>query len=338
VHYALSDDGLLAYVANRLGDPNLACSATRSLVWVDRQGRESPVPAAPVRQYLQVRLSPDGTRAAVQIAEGGSQPGFANTSRSDLWVWNFERSTLTRLTAEPGGDRFPAWTPDGKKITYSHLNPDGSSSHFSKLADGAGDAEPLPIDGAQQWTPLQWSADGAHGVLFNTLGTDIAFANTRGDRSARPLLTSSFTERAPSLSPDGRWMTYSSNEPGQYQIYVAPFPDVQRARWQISTEGGTEPVWSPAGREVFYRSESGGFVTAVPVSTTGSEIKVDAPTRLVRQRYVFGALTYDVSPDGQRFLMIKDSAIAGVETGRESIVLIENWLEELTEKMSKRQR
>jgi serine/threonine-protein kinase len=133
-------------------------------------------------------------------------------------------------------------------------------------------------------------------------------------------------------------MTYSSNEPGQYQIYVAPFPDVQRARWQISTEGGTEPVWSPAGREVFYRSESGGFVTAVPVSTTGSEIKVDAPTRLVRQRYVFGALTYDVSPDGQRFLMIKDSAIAGVETGRESIVLIENWLEELTEKMSKRQR
>ena len=161
-------------------------------------------------------------------------------------------------------------------------------------------------------------------------GLDIAIASLKEARKAVPLIRTAFNELNAEVSPDGRWLAYQSSESGQDEIYVAPFPEVGDGRWQVSTAGGTRPLWARNGQELFYLAPDG--VTGVTIAA-GTSFKAGRPTRLIERRYfaetAFLGRTYDVSPDGQRFLMIKSGLAAGEGMERSNIVVVQGWFEEL---------
>jgi Tol biopolymer transport system component len=315
--YNLSSTGTLVYV------PGTFQSDQSKLVWVSRNGAQQPV-SAPARAYRQPRLSTDGRRVAVTIDEQGDQ----------VWLYDLSRETLTRWTFEGNRNTAPAWTPDGKRIAFES-NKEGPQNIFWQLADGSGGLERLTTSDDNHF-PLSWSPDGQllAFVDFNpTTGRDI-WVLRMGDpspgsgqvRKAQPFLRTPFDETAPQFSPDGRWLAYASNESGPYEIYVQPYPG-PGGKWQISTEGGTEPAWNRNGRELFYRS--GNKMMAVDVTTQPS-FSVGKPRMLFEGPYGLSPVSfpnYDVSPDGQRFLMVKPSEPEGAAPTQINVVL--NWFEEL---------
>jgi Tol biopolymer transport system component len=210
-------------------------------------------------------------------------------------------------------------------------NKEGPLNVFWQLADGSGGLERLTTSDNVQ-TPNAWSPDGKL-LAFNeiTPNTGIGVWVCRlSDRKAQPLLQASFNESAPRFSPDGRWLAYISDESGRYEIYVQPYPG-PGGKWQISTEGGTEPVWNPNGRELFYRS--GDKMMAVDISTQPS-FTVGRPRMLFAGQYQPTPVTlpnYDVSTDGQRFLMLKPSEQEQTASTQINVVL--NWFEELKQKV-----
>ncbi len=309
--YSFSSTGSVAYVAGSLG-------TGRKLVWVDRKGAEQPLPA-PAHSYRSPRLSPDGRRVAVAIAEQGA----------NIWLYDLARETLTRLTFGGGSSNTPIWTPDGKRIAFnSSLG--GPVQVFWQLADGSGTAERLTAGEAVQ-IDGSWSPDGqvlAFVDINPATGRDIWILHVSGDRKPQPFLRTQFNETAPSFSPDGRWLAYASDESGRYEIYVQPYPG-PGGKWQISTEGGTEPAWGHNG-EIFYRS--GDKMIAVE-TTTQPTFSADKPKVLFVGHYVPSLLTntnYDVSPNGQRFVMIKEDEQAATAT---QINVVLNWFEELKQKV-----
>ena len=170
-------------------------------------------------------------------------------------------------------------------------------------------------------------------VDFTPGNGDIGLISMEGDHVRKPLLQEKYQEKDPRISPDGRWMAYASNESGKHEVYVRPFPDVNTSRWPVSTSGGNTPLWSPNGRELFYCV--GDEVMAVPVETEPT-FKAGKPTVLFRRTHIrstgldFTNTTYwDISPDGKRFLMLKD-AVAG---GSRKINIVMNWFEELKQKV-----
>jgi serine/threonine protein kinase/Tol biopolymer transport system component len=319
--YSLSATGSLAYV------PGGVQSTQSRLVWVNRNGAEQPV-AAPARAYLNPRLSPDGRRVAVTITEQESQ----------TWLYDFSRETLTRFTFGASANLNPAWTPDGKRIAFQS-NKEGPSNLFWQLADGSGGLERLTTSEYTQ-APSSWSRDGqllAFIEITPTTGYDL-WVLRMGDpsagsgqvRKAQPFLRTPFDEGAPQFSPDGRWLVYISDESGRREIYVQPYPG-PGGKWQISTEGGTEPVWNPNGRELFYRS--GDKMMAVDIATQPA-FAVGKPRMLFEGQYQPARATfpyYDVSTDGQRFLMVKPTEQAQAAPTQINVVL--NWFEELKQKV-----
>jgi eukaryotic-like serine/threonine-protein kinase len=315
--YGFSATGSLVYL------PGGIQSAQTRLVWVNRTGAEQPL-AAPARGYQFPRLSPDGRRIAVGIVEQESQ----------CWLYDIARETLTRFTFQGGSNILGAWTADGKRIAFQSTK-EGAPNLFWQLADGSGGQERLTTS---EYTdaPASWSPDGrllAFIEINPTTGYDI-WVLRMGDpsaasgqvRKAEPFLRTPFNESAPRFSPDGRWLAYMSDESGGREIYVQPYPG-PGGKWQISTEGGTEPVWNPNGRELFYRS--GDKMMAVEITAQPS-FSVGKPKVLFEGRYVLTAATfpnYDVSPDGQRFLMIKPSEQEQAAPTQINVVL--NWFEEL---------
>jgi hypothetical protein len=309
--YSFSSTGSVAYVAGIQG-------TRRKLVWVDRKGAEQPLPA-PLHSYRSPRLSPDGRRVAAVIAEQGA----------NIWLYDLARETLTRLTFGGGNSNTPIWTPDGKRIAFNSSF--GGPVHvFWQLADGSGTAESLTA-GEYQHIDGSWSPDGqvlAFVELNPVTGRDIWTLHVSGDRKPQPFLRTQFNETAPSFSPDGRWLAYASDESGRYEIYVQPYPG-PGGKWQISTEGGTEPAWGHNG-EIFYRS--GDKMIAVETKTQPS-FSADKPKVLFVGQYVLSLLTmanYDVSPNGQRFVMIKEDEQAATAT---QINVVLNWFEELKQKV-----
>ena len=319
--YSFSTTGSLVYV------PGGVQSAQNSLVWVSRNGAEQPL-AAPAHAYVAPRLSPDGRRVAVGIVEQESQ----------VWLYDLSRDTLTRLTFEGNVNLNPVWTPEGKRIAFLS-NKEGALNPFWQLADGSGGLERLTTSDYNQ-SPNSWSQDGqllAFVEVNPTTGYDI-WVLRMGDssaasgqvRKAQPFLRTPFNEGAPRFSPDGRWLAYISDESGRYEIYVQPYPG-PGGKWQISTEGGTEPVWNPNGRELFYRS--GDKMMAVDIATQPS-FSAGKPRMLFEGPYVTTGRTvpeYDVAPDGQRFLMLKPVEQAGAAPTQINVVL--NWFEELKQKV-----
>jgi len=301
--YNLSDNGELAYV------PGSIQANKQTLVWVDRRGAEQPI-AAPARAYRNPRLSPDGRRVVFTLDDHGGT----------IAVYDLVRETLTRLTSD---GVTPTWAPDGQRIVW---HPAGSSGLFWQPADGSGKPERLTTSEFMQ-VPNSFAPD-AQTLAFvennPTTGQDI-WVLRLSDRKATPFLKTPANETAPKFSPDGHWLAYTSDESGSSEIYVLPYPG-PGGKWQVSGDGGTEAVWNPSGRELFYRH--GSKIMAVDV-TTGSSFSAGKPKLLFDGPYLPTPATfqnYDVSRDGQRFLMLKASAQEQAPT---QINVVLNWFEEL---------
>jgi eukaryotic-like serine/threonine-protein kinase len=292
------------------------------LVWVDRQGHEEPL-GVPARAYNLVRISPDGTRAALDIRD----------QDNDIWIWDFLRRTLTRLTFDLGLNRWIAWTPDGTRLAFSAQR-DSAENIYWQAADGTGAAERL-TQGAKPELPNSFSPDGKR-LLFDTPDAgprDIGIVNLDAERRAELLIQTPFDELNANFSPDGRWIAYESNESGRAEVYVRPFPDINSGRWQVSVGGGTRPVWARNSRELFYYVPPGKIMTVAV--QPGSGFTAGTPQMVFEGAYtaVNSGPVYDVSPDGRRFLMIKTAESATASSSPPQLVVVLNWLEELKQRV-----
>jgi Tol biopolymer transport system component len=288
------------------------------MVWVSRNGAEQTLPAPPQDYRGEVKLSPDGQRVAAEI-------------NNQIWLYNLARDTLTRFTFEGDANLNPRWTPDGKRIAFSSTK-EGARNIFWQRADGSGGLERLGTDQYLQ-VPNSWSPDGQLLAFHESnpkTQRDI-WVLRMSDHKAQPFLITPFNEGGAMFSPDGHWLAYVSNESGRPEVYVQPFPG-PGGKWQISTDGGTEPAWNRNGKELFYRS--GNKMMALDV-TTQPGFSSGKPRMLFEGQYLANdwpqlGTIYDVSPDGQRFLMVKASE-QGASATQINVVL--NWFEELKQKV-----
>jgi Tol biopolymer transport system component len=315
--FDVSRDGTLVYVT---GGADM--SSPRTLVWVDRQGVETAVKGAPTRPFVSLRLSPEGSRAAVEIRD----------QDNDIWVWDTARETLARVTTDSGIDQSPIWSADGRSLVFSSQAGDGSGSLHRQAADGSGKVERL-FDNPNTARPSGVSSNTAR-IVYNearlVTGLDVLELSLTGERQTKPLIATPFAERNAEISPNGRWLAYESNESGRFDVYVRPYPDTDRGREQVSSGGGLQPVWSRTGDELFYLAP--GALMSVKIGD-GVQWSASPPAEVFRRVYYRGAgsgtsRAYDVSPDGKRFLMIKDLN-ADRAAAPASIVVVRHWFEEL---------
>ena len=286
------------------------------LAWVDRRGAETIIPAPP-RAYVQPRISPDGKRVVV----------FAADQDLDLWLSDFG-TNLIRVTSGPGAEYSPMWAPDGRLIFSSQSTTAGNL--FSQPADGAGAAVRL-TESVNVQQPTGISPDGRK-LIFNETFPKTHIDVMQLDLSTRgvsALVQSEFTERNGIISPDGQWLAYESNEDsGQFEIFVRHYPEVNRGRFKVSTAGGARPLWAPSGRELVYVSPSGALMAAGVAR--GPTWAATTPVLVVKEGYMVSpgnpGRTYDISPDGQRFLMIKGRTLTAAPAG---LIVVQHWVEEL---------
>jgi eukaryotic-like serine/threonine-protein kinase len=312
--FDVSAEGTLVYQAN-------SAVQSKELVWVDRQGRESSL-GAPPKPYLYPRISPDGNRVAIDVAESGTD--------RDIWIWDVRRSTLELFSKDLAHNPLVAWSPDGRQLAYGSER-SGVSNVYRQSSDGSGEPEHLlPSDALQM--PISYTPDGRLLVSVGVAGQqrDIHLLTFEGNRRLEPLIQSPANELWAEVSPDGRWITYDSDESGQFEVYVRPFPDAYSgSRWQISSGGGRQPVWSRGGSEIFYR-DFGGALLSVPV-TPGAAFAPGRPDKVFESSGYLGGgaqgggRTYDVAPDGRRFLMVKSTGPGEAP----QLVVVLNWFDEL---------
>ena len=315
VEAELAREGTLVYVAGDAG------SSGRTLVWVDRQGHETPL-AAPPRSYAVPRVSPDGTRVAVMASE---QSGV------DIWLWDLARPTLTRVTTE-AANLSPVWALDGRRVVFSS-NRAGGQNLFRLAADGTGGVERL-TESPNSQNPSAFSPDGTRLVFterFPKTGDDVMVLALDGPHQVLPLVQTPFDERNGIVSPDGRWLAYEANDTGRFEIYIRPFPDTTRGHWLASTNGGTQPLWARNGRELFYFAPDGALMRVA--ASGGPAWRAGAPTKLFEGRYVVrtGSLpqrTYDIAADGQRFLMMKAPG-SDATNAPPQLIVVQHFDEEL---------
>jgi tRNA A-37 threonylcarbamoyl transferase component Bud32 len=318
-NFSISRSGTLLYAPGVAGAQT---GAARSLVWVNRQGYEEPIPA-PARAYVHPRLSPDGTRVALAIVD----------REHDIWIWDLARQTLTSLTFGPADEAFPVWTPDGRRLIFSSTR-GGAGNIYWQPADGTGAVERLTTSPNQQY-PSSISPDGNNLVFqenFPKTAADLMLLSMAPPARSEPFLQTTFSENNAEVSPDGHWLAYQSNESNQNEIYVRPFPTVDDRRWLVSVGGGTKPLWARSGRELFFLN--GGSLLSVSIQTAPA-FSAGNPTKVFEGRYFTGIAgrTYDVSRDGQRFLMIKNRTTTDDKTTPASMVVVLNWTEELKAKV-----
>jgi Tol biopolymer transport system component len=311
--FSISTDGSLVYAVGGVE------GGQRVPVWVDRKGGSSPLPL-PLRSYLHPRLSPDERQLAIEV-EGPAH---------DFYDYDFSRGVLTKLSFD-GASHWPMWTPKGDRITFRSWKT-GTMTMWWMPADRSSPPELLTNIGSMQ-SPESWSPDGKN-LAFTQMdepqnGSDVYVLPMEGDRRPRAVLKSRFVEGSPKFSPDGKWLSYSSDESGRAEVYAMAYPG-PGPTVQISTSGGTDPVWRPKGGEIYYRN--GDQMMAVTI-TDSSKLAVSKPAVLWQGHYLAGvgsscgmsgptSANYDVSADGQRFLMIEDKAQDVV--GRQ-LQLIPGW-------------
>jgi eukaryotic-like serine/threonine-protein kinase len=314
--FDISPKGDLAYAVGPAEDGH------RTMHWVDRNGNESPPLPLPPRSYLNPRISPNGKYLAVEI-EGPNH---------DLYTYDFQREVLSRISTD-GISHGPIWSPDGSRIAY-RMWKGGAMTLAWMPADRSGPAERLVNYIAWQNADA-FSVDGQH-LVFDQADRRTGIKSVwalpiSGDRKPRQFAASGGSAK---FSPDGKWVAYCSDESGRPEVYVQSWPGPGQ-KIQISADGGTDPVWNPNGKELFYRN--GTKMMSVAVTTTGPVFGAGKPQLLWTGDYTFGlssscgikgvtTTSYDVSRDGQRFLMIKDRDSKLYAKVR--VVL--NWVEELT--------
>jgi eukaryotic-like serine/threonine-protein kinase len=315
--------GMLVYVSGDMSN-----GVERTLAWVDRKGRETPVPAPP-RAYASARLSPDGQRIAVGIDD----------EERDVWIFELARQTLTRLTFDPDIDIVPVWTPDGRRVIFASKRA-GTYNLFARAVDGAAVDVRLTTSANVQ-VPNSVTPDGAyvigHEVRPKTTA-DLVRIMLPGVENrpappveAEPLATTTFEEWNGEVSPNGRFIAYQSAETGRLEVFVRPYPDMSTARWQVSAGGGAQPAWTRGGKELIYVNPE-SHLMAVPVDIAAAAFRAGTPDRVATTAYApinWPWRTYDVSPDGQRFLILKDRAGSSGKIGTSNFVVVQNWFEEL---------
>ena len=300
-HIAASGSGRLVFVRPETG--------ARKLMLVTQQGKARTL-IEELASYSRPRFSPDGTRVATMVGGRG------------IFVYDVERATRTRVTGV--GHYSPEWTPDGKKIAFYSYQ-EGTRDVFWKSADGTGEAESLLTREQRQW-PSGWSPDGdwlALSELDPETGWDIWMLPVQGDRSPSSFLITDANERFSRFSPDGRFVAFVSDDSGRDEVFVLPFPGPGE-KLTISPAGGTAPMWSRDGRQLFYRN--GGQMLAVDIRYSPT-ISVGAPRLLFEAPFVVGThfANYDVGPDELGFVMAQRND--GPEQRQIYVVL--NWFEEL---------
>jgi len=310
--YAVSADGTLVYQAALTKD-------RRQLEWVDRKGRATSL-GTPAMNYAYPRISPDGTRVAIDVTDAADR---------DIWMWDIGRRTLERFTKDPTGNPIVTWSPDGSQLIFGSER-SGVSNAYRQASDGSGEPERLLASETLQM-PISYTPDGRVLVSMDVKGNqrDIYLMTLDGQHKSEPLIHGPANELWAEVSPGGRWVAYDSDESGQFEVYVRPFPNAyQGRRWQVSAAGGRQSVWSHDGRELFYRDFSGALMS-VPVAS-GPDFAPGRPVRLFEGTgYTGGGAqgggrTYDVSADGSRFLMVR----TGDQVGTPLVVVL-NWFEEL---------
>ena len=312
--YAVSDAGTLVYAAGGIGPV-----FQRSLVWVGRDGTAQTVATAPAGPFLNPRLSPDGRRIAVSVRQGA-------TRASDLWVYDAERGAPTRVTFD--GANAAIWSPDSKRLVY------GAGRLFVMNADGTGRPEQLTT-GDDNQTPSSWAAgSGAIAFLQRTPGglSGIWVLPVDGDRKPTLFLESRFTLWQPAFSPDGHWIAYVSNESGEPEVYVQPYPGPGE-RVRVSTAGGSEPIWTSRGRELLYRSggpDEQQFLSAAIASL--SPFRTAVPRVLFKTKVgeydrTAPVSAWDAAADGQRLLLLRNHESTDKPVTSMHVVL--HWTDEL---------
>jgi serine/threonine-protein kinase len=264
----------------------------------------------------------------------------------DIWIWDLERETLTKLTTNPGADAWPIWTPDGTRIVYMSSRDGLSPSLFWQPADFTGIPERLSTSAAPSQAPHSFTTDGKSLVVqipvpgsgndLHVMAMDALLEGkpATGKMETRPLLHSTASETAGEISPDGRWIAYYSDSSGRNEVYVRAFPNVEGGgQFPISTAGGTRPAWSRSGRELFYLDLDGAMIV-VPVQTMPT-FSPGKPTKLFDATWwtAQSGRTYDVTADGQRFLAIKDPSSNDPDATPQTFTVVLNWIEELKQKL-----
>jgi serine/threonine-protein kinase len=308
--FALSDEGTLAYLAG--------ARAGNTLVWVDRTGQEEPIGAPPMA-FIYPRLSPDGTRVALDVEGPPSR---------DIWIWDLRRKALERFTLDPAGNPLVVWSNDGRRLVFGSERY-GVSNLFEQAADGDGEPRRL-LESERVQMPVSFAPDGR--LLFSAdvagRGRDVLALSMDGTGVVEPVIHSAGNDLWAEVSPDGRWIAYDSDESGQFEVYVRPYPDTDGGgRWQISSGGGRQPLWSRDGTELFFRDFTGAM-RAASVAATAQFDAGPAVVLFANAGYSGGGgggsgRTYDLSLDGSRFLMIK------AQRGAPSLVVVLNWFAEL---------
>ena len=318
--FTLSANGTLLYSK---------AAAPAQVVRVSRtDGREEVVDPEWRGRFGPPSLSPDGTQLAVSVLRGG---------RSELWLRSLTAGTSTRLSAGGTTNYRPSWTADGRQITFIsdqrglrtvyQVPADGSAPARGLLSLSTGADEALYTrDG--RWLVYRGGSGGGRNIFAVNTGTASSV-----DSTPRALVATAAEEFSPSVSPDGRWLAYGSDETGRSEIFVRPFPETQGARYAVSRAGGSEPVWSHSGKELFFRDGANRLVAA--------EIAPGAEFRVVAERVLFSTngyvtdnrhLHYTVSPDDRTFYFVKSGAAAGAKN---EVVVVVNWFEELIRKVGR---
>jgi len=321
--YALLDwspSGSLVYVRG---------TGASSDVWtvrVSRDGVVAPIDTAWYGQFNSLSLAPDGRRLAVGVGSGGGL---------NIWIKQLDHGPFTRLTFS-NQDRRPAWSPDGRLVAYVRDSA-STSAVYARPADGSGPDRPLAhVDRMVQ--EVTWSPDGRWLVLRtdNTMAGagDLVGVRSSGDSTAVPLVASSFTELHPAVSPDGRWLAYTSNESGTNEVYVRPFPNTETGRWQVSNGGGASPVWAPSGRELYYLNRDGRLIAAEvrPTATTfavGRLLPLFDASGFLDDGFHQG---YDVTPDGHSFIFVSPRGFTAANLAPQ-IVWVDHWFTDLAARL-----
>ena len=326
-NYSVSESGTLIYLSGGAGD-----ARGLEAVWVTRSGDAAPVDPGwrfSLTLDFGLRLSPSGAQLAfTHVVEGNT----------DIWIKQLPDGPLERLTFDDDVETNPGWTSDGQFVTYVGGQV-GAYDAWRRRADGRGEAE-LLLDDERSLSQLRWSSDGEWmvfraGAMEGPSGEhDIVGFRPGIDSVAIPLIaTAQFSELDPALSPDGRWLAYTSDVTGRYEVYVSPFPNVDSTRVSVSTNGGLGPLWAHSGRELFFVDANQRLVAAEIETTSGfTVLRSETLFALTEYFVVRGADFYDIAPDDQRFLMLRLSGgLGGSQDTR--FILVTNWFEELRERM-----
>ncbi len=322
---AVSANGTLLYV------PGESLDSAAPIDWLDRSGKASRLRDR-VSNWSNPHFAPDGRRLALDISDG---------AQVDVWVYEWARDTLSRLTFDAADDQRPVWTPDGRRIAFSSRRGDKAVSNlYWQRADGTGDVQRL-TESANIQVPGAWHPSGkffAFSEQVPKTASDLMILPIEGDETTgwKPgtptvFLSTPFTDSSPMFSPDGRWIAYISNESGRNEIYVRPFPG-PGGKWQVSTGQADDPTWSPTRREFFYASIPDQRIMVAPYTVEGDSFRIEKPQALSDGRFVgrprAPSRDLDLHPDGQRFAVAAGSS-AATPVELNNIVFIFNFADNL---------